>query len=125
MQMPRCGVGRLLGQFGMGRFAVRVGIERRAAVVAVLERETMLQAEHLMQSGFAQHALDLPRNVGVLIFGFEQGPDHAMDNLGGVGQCEADAVFLELAVMEGRNDCPQAGRRDIERGLQEGNRRPQ
>lgn len=73
MQVARDLLGLFGGHLGVCGFAFGRGVERGAAVVAVFEREAVLEHDDLMHAGFAQHGIDLTDAVGVFVFGAERG----------------------------------------------------
>ena len=53
----------LLGHLGMHDLALGGGVERGAAVVAVLEREVVLEGHDVGETGFAQYGFDLRERI--------------------------------------------------------------
>ena len=106
----------------MHRFALDVGVERGAAVVAELEGELLAVHDDFLDAGLTQQGFDFADDVGVLVLGTEQRPDDAVVNRFAVTRSEADAIFLEALVLEGADDGAQRFGGLAQRGLQEGHR---
>eukprot|EP00825_Cyclidium_porcatum_P047953 TRINITY_DN7902_c0_g1_i1.p1 TRINITY_DN7902_c0_g1~~TRINITY_DN7902_c0_g1_i1.p1 ORF type:complete len:242 (+),score=28.93 TRINITY_DN7902_c0_g1_i1:53-778(+) len=63
--------GGLFRHFGVHQFGFAVGEEGGAAVVAEFHREMVVEEEHVLDAGFAQHGLDFAGCIGGFVFGAE------------------------------------------------------
>src|SRR5574337_1445440 len=81
VQVPRRLFTMLVGHLGMHDFALRRGVERRAAVVTVFEREAVLEVLDLGDAAIAQNRLDLGGGFRRLVFRPEKRPYDAVYDL--------------------------------------------
>lgn len=59
---------RVFWRFGVQQFAVRIRVKRRAAIVAVIEREVMVVRHDVGQAALAQQGFNFSHAIGVFIF---------------------------------------------------------
>ncbi len=76
MQMYR-GHFALFGKFRMDHFAFRVRKQRRATLLAILQKKAIFQQHRMSYTAFPQGRFDLRHGIAVFVFIANQCPDDA------------------------------------------------
>ena len=78
----------------------------------------MIQQHDSADAGFLQCGVDLQHDIAIFILCFQQRPDYTVDHLIRRHESQADAVFLQVLIVEGGNDRTELVRRDVQCCLQ-------